>query len=106
MDLASCGGLACSEIRAASEGECRNERLGVLRKACVKRVSRMSTGMVFRGIGGACVDRVFDACYGSALSVNPTVEGTPFARLINDEARRLDGTAAASSLESSNHVHP
>ena len=51
MDLASCGGLACSEIRAASEAECRDVR-PARRRACVRAKARTSAGMVFSGIGG------------------------------------------------------
>ena len=92
MDLASCGGLACSEVRAASAAECASssDAAPLWRKwRCVRAKARVSTAMVFSDVGHRCVDRVFDSCFGSALGSNPTAAGTPYAALLAEEARRL-----------------
>ena len=96
MDLASCGGLACSEIRAAGAAECRSPSGGLPwgRRHCARKKARASAEMVFPGGGARCVDRVFDACYGSDLDGDPTAAGTPFAALLDEERRQLARAAA------------
>jgi hypothetical protein len=65
LDLATCGGLACSEVRAAKRAECadRWEALGA-RRRCARGLAETSTRMVFGAAdGAACVSAVLDACY-------------------------------------------
>jgi len=65
LDLSTCGGLACSEIRAAKLAECyASWNLGGVKKRCTRNFAKTSTRMVFGPIHGpVCVDAVFDECY-------------------------------------------
>jgi inner membrane protease ATP23 len=65
LDLSTCGGLACSEIRAAKLAECyASWNLGGVKKRCTRNFAETSTRMVFGPIHGpVCVDAVFDQCY-------------------------------------------
>lgn len=60
-DLGECDALACSEVRAAREAECKYSFWG--KERCARRLATVSTTHIFPGCGGECVDRVFDACF-------------------------------------------
>lgn len=62
LDLKTCGGLACSEIRAASLAECVDKKPNFLYKHCVRSTAGLSTSLVFSGIGKSCVQAMFDTC--------------------------------------------
>lgn len=89
-DLTACEQLACSEVRAAREAECRatfgggagqlwctlagadpeagpdleaGSVCGWFQKRCAKATARSSTEAVFPGRGAACVDAVFERCF-------------------------------------------
>lgn len=72
MDLRVCGLLACSEVRAAAQGECWDPPLLQTRRGCTRRAARGSTDMAFPGAGREAVNAVFDVCYASPPTVNPT----------------------------------
>lgn len=72
MDLRVCGMLACSEVRAAAQGECWDPPLLETRRGCTRRAARGSTDMAFPGAGREAVNAVFDVCYASPPTVNPT----------------------------------
>ena len=66
MDLGRCEPLACSEVRAAREAECR----GVIdfgpfwsRKKCSRSKAMDAVGQIFPMEGEGCVERVFERCY-------------------------------------------
>ena len=64
MDLATCGGLACSEVRAAAMAECAHLPVSSrARRTCAATIARVSADMIFpRGAGSACVGAVLDLC--------------------------------------------
>lgn len=88
MDMGSCGGLACSEVRAAGMAECHGLGSVRRRRACVLDKARMSTGMVFPGVGAACVEAVFPLCFDTPSSVDPT-RSPAYRALIDAEVRSL-----------------
>jgi hypothetical protein len=109
MDLASCGGLACSEIRAASIAECYGVVPSFLRRRCMRDKAWVSTEMVFPGVGGRCVDGVFEACRDSKPDEDPAAPGSKFHVLLEEERRQIslqaaqggaNGAATASSAQS------
>jgi len=65
LDLSSCGGLACSEVRAAKFAECHASwELGGVKKRCASNFAKISTRMVFGPTDGPhCVDYVLNECY-------------------------------------------
>jgi len=59
--------LACSEVRAARNGECHdttNALFGFFRRWCTRWKARASTRNMFPNGGQIAVDSVFDKCYG------------------------------------------
>jgi len=62
VDIQTCGGLSCSEIRAAKIGECNNVWPPWLKKRCMKVIASTSTNMVFPDYGSQCVDATFSLC--------------------------------------------
>jgi hypothetical protein len=63
LDLQTCGGLACSELRAAGTAECAGTWPAWLRRRCVRETATKSTSMVFGAAQGqACVEATFEAC--------------------------------------------
>jgi hypothetical protein len=65
LDLGACGGLACSEVRAARAAECA-DRWDVLgaRRRCAREVATTSARMAFGAADGPqCVAAVFDVCF-------------------------------------------
>jgi len=84
LDLGACGGLACSEVRAARAAECvdRWDFLGA-RRRCTREVASTSTRMAFGATDGPrCVAAVFDACYDGDVSQlkSSDVAGAVFAK--------------------------
>ena len=85
VDLRTCGGLACSEVRAAAVSECaggRGKRGGVgaldglvdawaagLHAACVRNTASASVALVFPRQGDACVAAVLEGCLASVARV-------------------------------------
>jgi hypothetical protein len=66
LDLGSCAGLACSEVRAAGEGACAGGGAGGwARRRCARAGARASVGMVYGAAGGGCVEAMFEACAGA-----------------------------------------
>ena len=76
LNLRDCEDLACSEIRAAREGECFASRPAAdggegsfldrfvdRRRRCTRYRAKLATRAFFPDEGGACVDEVFDRCY-------------------------------------------
>jgi hypothetical protein len=65
LDLTTCGGLACSEVRAAKFAECNASwELGGVKKRCARNFAKMSTRMVFGPVDGSlCVDHVLNECF-------------------------------------------
>ena len=65
LDLSSCGGLACSEVRAAKYAECNASwEFGGVKKRCASNFAKISTRMVFGPTDGPqCVDYVLNECY-------------------------------------------
>ncbi len=93
LDLATCGGLACSEVRAAAAADCAGVWPGWARRACVRRTATASTSLAFaphtgapQGAGRACVDAVFGWCYEAGIDDNPGREGGPLARALQQAA--------------------
>ena len=95
LDLTSCGGLACSEVRAAAAVECAGLTVASQRRACIRDKAATSAELVFRGLGRACVNAVFDACVATTPEENPAVEGSPFSTLINAEIAALASADAS-----------
>lgn len=94
LDMASCGGLACAEVRAAAQAECAGIRPAFLRRKCMRDKAWISTDMVFPGIGGQCVQLVFDACKDTSPDENPGGPGSPLHALLVAEAARLAAASA------------
>lgn len=93
MDLASCGGLACSEVRAASIAECAQLHARARRRACVAETATKATLMVFPeagGVGASCVRAVLPLCFESHPQEDPT-RSDAYRALLAAEA---DGAAA------------
>ena len=74
MDLALCGPLACSELRAALAGECADSWPASQQRNCVWSRALYSTRLVFPEHGAVCVDKVFHRCFASDPGVNPVPE--------------------------------
>ena len=70
-DLRVCGELACSEVRASARAECSSGLFEWGKRSCTRQRAVASTNLVFPGQGAACVDTVFQACYGSVLGQRP-----------------------------------
>lgn len=92
-DLSMCGALACSEVRAASFGECAESAFAWTRQRCVRNVARKSVDMAFPGAGHAAVDTVFDWCYGTPLGHN--FSQTPPFREAMRQAARAEGSGTS-----------
>jgi hypothetical protein len=64
IDMQSCGGLACSEVRASSVAECAKYPINSWRRReCTKYYSKLSSEMSFPIHGRKCVMKIFSACY-------------------------------------------
>jgi len=75
LDMMTCAGLACSEVRAAAAGEC--DGLGPLFKGrCVMQNATNSTSMVFPSEGRHCVRTIFAQC----SSLSPTASPSPYIK--------------------------
>jgi hypothetical protein len=98
MDLATCGELACSELRAASAAECADVRPAGARRRCVRDTAWISTDMVFRGVGGQCVDAVMPWCADSDPGANPAAPGMPLHAALGAERQHLADAAKQTAL--------
>lgn len=83
IDIQTCGGLGCSEIRAAKAAECSKVWPEWLRKRCIKSIASTSTNMVFPDYGSRCVDAVFSLCSETATTTNLKV---PLEELIKNSS--------------------
>jgi hypothetical protein len=103
MDLATCGQLACSELRAAAFAECADRWPAAVRRRCIRDTAWVSTDMVFKGVGGRCVDAVLAWCVDSDPATNPAAVGTPLHAAIEAERQQLRtveaGSAAAAAAQ-------
>lgn len=70
MDLSTCAGVACSEVRAAGAGHCGEVAPGN-RDACVLRSANESTRRVFPAFGANCVRLVYSECRGLGMEASP-----------------------------------
>lgn len=69
MDIAKVEPLACSEIRAAQNGECWKTTktfFGYAKSNCVREKAKAATCNMFPKQGSAAVDKVFSECYADA----------------------------------------
>lgn len=64
LDLGACGGLACSEVRAAWAAECAGVWPAWRRRACAAARAAQSARLAFPDAGERCVDAVLDTCAG------------------------------------------
>jgi Peptidase M76 family len=93
LDLQTCGGLACSEVRASSVAECAKYPLNSWRrKECTKHYSKLSSEMSFPTIGKTCVSRVFSACYDpeNVDGMNNPTSLEKFHTLMQSEVKRQE----------------
>lgn len=72
IDLRVCGYLACSEVRAAAQGECWKPPFLQTRRGCTRTAARGSTDMAFPGAGREAVDAVFDTCFSAPPTSDPS----------------------------------
>jgi hypothetical protein len=90
LDLATCGGLACSEVRAAAAGECAaaasSSWLPWARRRCIARLAASSTAMVFPHLGARCVAAAYDMCAHVPPGEDPAGPGSPLAAAMAAEA--------------------
>lgn len=70
LDLATCAGVACSEVRAAAAGHCSDFAPGN-RDACVLKSANDSTRRVFPHFGTNCVRLVYKPCRELGMDASP-----------------------------------
>ncbi len=85
LDMTTCAGLACSEVRASAAGECAPSQGHWFPGRCISATSSTSTAMVFPNEGAYCARAVFSKC----SSLPPEVSPVPYVVSL------LEGEAAA-----------
>lgn len=72
LDLSTCAGVACSEVRAAGAGHCSgSEWAPGNRDACVLKSANDSTRRVFPAFGANCVRLVYKECRAVGAEASP-----------------------------------
>jgi hypothetical protein len=62
LDMGTCAGLACSEVRASAAGECAGMWPEFRRSLCIRGAAATSTSMVFPQQGRLCAGAMLPAC--------------------------------------------
>jgi len=76
MNLATCMGLACSEVRAAKVAECSGHYFDYFKRSCVAAHATRSTAVMFEPRRAEqCVGKVFERCIAAPLTANPLLPG-------------------------------
>lgn len=85
LDMTTCAGLACSEVRASAAGECAPSQGHWFPGRCISTTSSTSTAMVFPKEGAYCARTVFKKC----STIPPEVSPVPYVEslLMGDDEK-------------------